>query len=401
MAKVFIEESTLTGIGDAIREKEGTAELIPVNDMKARILAIQSGGSELPEEAFNITGDCSYRFINGGWDWFVELYGNQVTTKDVSVLTNCFKKSGLTRIPFVVNIATSATGTNSCFSNMENLAECPRIRGTFKANTNLDLTDTISNCKRLRDVEDLLEPSMLDEFSAYKVTASYTTPKAVGFNACYSLRKIPSWWYKFKLNPESTTFPSNTNTVYYYAFTNCYTLDEIKNVPVWVCTAACTSNMFSNSVNNNYRIKSFTFETDENSQPIVTKWKSQTIDLTTSGFCNSSNAYNLTYYNSGITTDKRVYDDATYQALKNDPDWFSQHDIQGTAAAYSRYNHDSAVETINSLPDTSAYLASAGGTNTIKFKGTAGSKTDGGAINTLTAEEIAVAAAKGWTVSIA
>jgi hypothetical protein len=62
---------------------------------------------------------------------------------------------------------------------------------------------------------------------------------------------------------------------------------------------------------------------------------------------------------------------------------------------YSRYNHDSAVETINSLPDTSAY-----GTNTIKFKGASGALTDGGAINTLTEEEIAVAAAKGWTVTL-
>jgi hypothetical protein len=63
---------------------------------------------------------------------------------------------------------------------------------------------------------------------------------------------------------------------------------------------------------------------------------------------------------------------------------------------YARYNHDSAVNTINSLPDTSAY-----GTNTIKFRGIAGSATDGGAINTLTEEEIAVATAKGWTVSFA
>ena len=36
---------------------------------------------------------------------------------------------------------------------------------------------------------------------------------------------------------------------------------------------------------------------------------------------------------------------------------------------------------------------------TIKFKGAAGAKTDGGAINTMTEEEIAVATAKGWTVS--
>jgi hypothetical protein len=68
--------------------------------------------------------------------------------------------------------------------------------------------------------------------------------------------------------------------------------------------------------------------------------------------------------------------------------------------SYCRYNHDSAVNTINSLPDTSAYLAEKGGTNTIKFRGTLGSKTDGGAINTLTEEEIAVATAKGWTVTL-
>ena len=100
-------------------------------------------------------------------------------------------------------------------------------------------------------------------------------------------------------------------------------------------------------------------------------------------------------YNSGITSDKEVTDDATYQALKNDPDWYT------LDYNYSRYNHDSAVATINSLPDTSAYLATAGGTNTIKFKGDAGSLTDGGTINTLTDAEIAVAAAKGWTVTLA
>jgi hypothetical protein len=103
----------------------------------------------------------------------------------------------------------------------------------------------------------------------------------------------------------------------------------------------------------------------------------------------------MTGYSSGITIDKKVIDDATYQALKNDPDWYT------FKVEYSRYNHDSAVNTINSLPDTSAYLATAGGTNTIKFNGKSGSKTDGGAINTLTAEEIAVATAKGWTVTFA
>ena len=67
---------------------------------------------------------------------------------------------------------------------------------------------------------------------------------------------------------------------------------------------------------------------------------------------------------------------------------------------FSRYNHDSAVETINSLPDTSEYLATAGGTNTIKFRNYSGACTDGGGTNDLTPEEIAVATAKGWTVTI-
>ena len=44
MSKVFIEESTLTAIGDAIREKEGSAELIPTAEMAQRIGALSGGG---------------------------------------------------------------------------------------------------------------------------------------------------------------------------------------------------------------------------------------------------------------------------------------------------------------------------------------------------------------------
>ena len=79
--------------------------------------------------------------------------------------------------------------------------------------------------------------------------------------------------------------------------------------------------------------------------------------------------------------------------MKDDPDWYT------VKTQYSRYNHDSAVATINSLPDTSAYLTANGGTNTIKFENYNGNATDGGGIDALTEEEIAVAAAKGWTIS--
>ena len=170
----------------------------------------------------------------------------------------------------------------------------------------------------------------------------------------------------------------------------CYSLDEI--VGMNPQTGNIGSNCFYNTFNYDCRVKNIIFATKEGGTPYSANWRGQAIDLS----INVGYTDNITYiYNSGITADKQVTDDATYQSLKNDPDWFT------TDVNYSRYNHDSAVNTINSLPDTSAYLASVGGTNTIKFLGESGKLTDGGAINTLTEAEIAVATAKGWTVTFA
>ena len=60
----------------------------------------------------------------------------------------------------------------------------------------------------------------------------------------------------------------------------------------------------------------------------------------------------------------------------------------------SKYNRTSAVNTINSLPDLSN-----GSNNVIQFNANSGLSTEGGAISTMTEEEVAVAVAKGWTVS--
>ena len=183
-----------------------------------------------------------------------------------------------------------------------------------------------------------------------------------------------------------------SNTYFASGFFSCVVLDELVNLPI-PYTATYTWNFLNYSFSNCQRLKHLTFEINEDGTPKVVQWKNQTIDLSERiGYALRKG--NMLNYNSGITADKEVKDDATYQALKDDPDWFT------LLPAYSRYNHDSAVETINSLPDTSAYLATAGGTNTIKFQGACGSLTDGGAINTLTEEEIAVAAAKGWTVAL-
>lgn len=119
--------------------------------------------------------------------------------------------------------------------------------------------------------------------------------------------------------------------------------------------------------------------------------KNQNIKL--NGFVGYFSTYSDGYGGAGLPESAAIRDAGTYATNKNNPDsWTDMEE-------YSRYNHTSAVNTINSLPDTSAYLEANGGTNTITFLPTSGSLTDGGAVETLTEEEIAVAAAKGWTVA--
>ena len=203
---------------------------------------------------------------------------------------------------------------------------------------------------------------------------------------CNSLRHVPTSYFDAMqrgLNSNSNTYPQQMGN-----FRNSYWLDELTGVPVDYKNYF-TSNKFNLNGGLSH-LKDYIFATD-NGQPYTAKWKYQTINLSyKTGYWNSDTPLN--YYNSGITADKEVSDDATYQALKDNPDWYTLN------KSYSRYNHDSALRTINSLPDCSAYVAS-GGTNTIIFEAEAGSKTDGGACGALTAEEIAIASAKGWTVS--
>ena len=52
MAKIFIEESTLSAIGNSIRAKTGKANMIPPLNMPAEIASIQTGGGSGGGQAF-------------------------------------------------------------------------------------------------------------------------------------------------------------------------------------------------------------------------------------------------------------------------------------------------------------------------------------------------------------
>lgn len=403
----------LSAIGNAIREKTGGTDLLTLDQMPTEISNIQGGGvvEELtitsngtynppagidgyapvvvnvpqdggpPAEAFNITGDCQYMFYDNRFNWYLENYGKQITINNVSNISYMFQFNSIKEVPFdIININSGSPRMDYAFFSCSYLTKPPKIKIT-NAMYAPNMDSIFRSCSSLKELPNDYFTSMLDNWDTLNQKPNNGN-KGYLFEGCYSLRT----------HPDMTCLEQNNEwcRLYNYTFRNCKSLDEIINFPVWPATL--TDNQFNSTFSYCCRLKNMTFRKNEDGSPVVANWTNQTIDLTNYPGYNPDGPYFGS--NSGITADKQVSDDATYQALKNDPDWFSC-DIN-----YSRYNHNSAVNTINSLPDTSAYLTANGGTNTIKFKGASGALTDGGAINTLTEEEIAVATAKGWTVSL-
>ena len=386
----------LSAIGVAIREKTGKTALLTLDAMPAEILAITTGGGgsgdcngmHIPDEALVITGDCTSRFADNSWNWFIETAGDKITTHDISKVQSMFEGSyDLTNIPFEIVGNSEVSGAiylTSMFENCHNLQSVPKITNIRPSK----LDYLFRYCTNLRnlpeDMEDWFDWSYLDS-----ATSTSAGSAIYMFTGCNSLRSIPMGFLKHQ-NPKA----KNNYSYYYYGFKDCYVLDELIGLPV-PYTGAWTSNAFNSCFQNCHRLKNLTFATQADGSPIVVQWAYQTIELRDYvGY--APEASWIIDFNSGITADKEFADYYKDGALYNDPDWFTCN------IAFSRYTHDSAVATINSLPDASEYVASKGAAaiNTIAFKGSSGLSMPGGAINTLTEEEIAVAAAKGWTVTI-
>lgn len=344
----------------------------------------------IPNEALNITGNCQYRFAYGGNDWFIEQAGDKITTDGITEAGNMFYSSQVAEIPFDINVnINSITNFNNCFGGMSNLEKAPYIIGGEKTPPTSAYSGTIQinslfNANyRLKEVPNDFFWKLISNKEYWDVNRSLSTKSFdYLFYNCYSLRELPD------ISMLGGAWTSSYSTIYANCLNGSTSLNKAENYPV---CGKFSSNAMSYLAPSCFRLKDFTFMVNEGGTPKIAEWKNQTLDFSSAvGWVPNSYSRNLILnYNSGITADKEVIDDATYQALKDDPDWFSVN------INYSRYNHDSAVNTINSLPDCSAT-----GTNTIKFQGQAGALTDGGAINTLTEEEIAVATAKGWTVSL-
>lgn len=93
--KYVIQDTTLTAIGDAIREKGGTTDLIPVVDLADAITNLPSGGASVDFtnlKSVSYTGDYGSTFIpieaysalpqDFGFPAFVYVYGIELTAQN-------------------------------------------------------------------------------------------------------------------------------------------------------------------------------------------------------------------------------------------------------------------------------------------------------------------------------
>lgn len=369
----------LVALGDVVREKAGLTEPMTIEEMATAITNLSTG---IPASDLVISRNAKYFCQNGeGWFEFVKKHGDKITTQDLMYVQYMFDGcGGLTHIPFALNFADSQYVDWTYFlNNVYALEELPVMNMTKIPNT---MKDAISGCDRLKSIN--IDFNSLD-FSP--LVSSTTQYEGRCFYDDASLRALPMDYYK-QIKKYRTRSKGTSYSPYYYLAYRDKMLDAIYDMPVYTVDNY-TSNAFNNAFSNTLRLKDFTFETQEDGTPFVANWKNQTLNLAYNcGYAPNGNEIQyLQNYGNSLQV---IYNDETYQLYKNHPDATVQQ-----YAEYSRYNKASAIRTINSLPDVSA----SGGTNTIKFLGNAGSKTDEGAINTMTEEEIAVATAKGWTVT--
>lgn len=373
----------LTAIGNAIRGKTGGTDLLTLDGMVTAINGISTGGATLPPEAYVITGNCDSLFTGGKWKWYLDLYGSQVTTNNITSCASMFLDCReLTNIPFSINGKSGEDyiSCNGMFKGCDALLTLPTL--TIRP---YRMGNMFGGAKRIREIPENYATTI--DFS--RVNSYSSSIMNAMFSDCYSLRTIPSSFLKQCYSLQSSSY----SCFYANAFYNAQCLNEIVSLPVLPVTL--TSNAFINTFYNAHRVKNIIFDTNEDGTAKTANWNNQVIDLTNQVGTIGFDVNIILGYNTGITSDKYVdnYNKWAEFQNSNDPDWYTDYE------AYSRYDKASAIATINSLPDTSAYIAANGGTNTIKFKGGAGEGTGNGAINTMTEEEIAVATAKGWTVA--
>lgn len=292
------------------------------------------------DEDLTFTGDCPNLFADNKFNWLLEHYTSKLQFNNITDLEKAFQNTTIKNDISNLTFNLSKKCEISYMFGYSNLSSYPQIKGEV-----LSLSAMFYQCKNGAAIPENFFNDL-------------TFPKDIQiscngiFQYCKNIIKPPSLEVFKKLNLTKT--PSWHYTNFYYSLFEGSDIQEVRNLPVVYSQSGLNNNMFVSTVKAS-KLSIFTFEPNQ-----TALYQNQTLNLSEAGSKNQ----------------------------------WSDSDI-----LKSVYNHTSAVETINSLPDTSAYLEEKGGTNTILFFRIQGGNTEGGAIGNLTAEEIAMAAAKGWTVA--
>ena len=369
MANVLVEETSLSNIASAIRVKNGSTAVYKPGEMAAAITNLPTGGGS--DIKIYAGGDISYLFTGWGSNFYNTIKDN-IVFSNVSSGYGVFINSGITGTPsFTIPLKGPASGTYYGFLAHSNVL--PNVEVGFNNYASFD--------------------GFYSECNLKKIDFNHITTKFTGGSGFISGRDLfeDAHWLREIDFSSGTNFLQMSNLG--RMFFRCYDLDAITNLPIKRADMDFGQDTFYECCH----LKRLTFA--QMDETITPSEYSPTIDLS-DGVGYYVNVPLTTNYRIGHTTfyedgsqvmgnDYMITNATTYAKFKNSPDAWT------TNVEYSRYNRTSAVETLSTVPQ----ITNARGTPTIKFKGNAGSATDGGAINTMTAEEVAVATSKGWTVT--
>ena len=344
---------------------------------------MESGG--INEEDLKFSGGLNYFGSGGRLDNLIEhnfdkiklgWVENDGTKHGVLSFDHGFSDSSLSRIPPIIIYGVQYGSLESAFSGCKNLTELPIFSTAPYNGTIGNLRYMFSNCYSITQI-----PSGYLSNQAIALN-QYDTDTFNGiFQNCVRLEEMNDGSF--------LQYGKNYSSM----FKNCCSLRKLEGIVLKDFEIKTVTNQFSGTFDNCAMLSSLIFSTSGDY-----KMQSQTIDLTTCGYSTDKDGkYKFGSYTFQLPIAKGVFNENTYERLKNTEDYWTNQ------VAYSKYDRQSAIATINSLPDTKKYLNSEPSAypNKIKFKKGAGSaKGDLYNMSNLTDEEKGVAFDKGWTVEL-
>lgn len=346
---------------------------------------MESGG--INEEDLKFSGGLSYFDDDGRLDNLIEhnfdkikigWVENDGTKHGVLSFDHGFSDSSLSRFPPIIIYGAQYTSLESAFSGCKNLTELPIFSTTPYTGAIGNIRFMFSEC-----------------YSITQIPSGYLSNQAIALNQYVSDTFSGVFWDCFKLEEMNDGSFLQYGKDYSNMFNTCCSLRKLEGI-VLNNNRTMSSDEFISTFDNCAMLSSLVFNS-----PGDYKMKNQEIDLTTCGYSTDKDGkYKSKHstYTFQLPFVKKVFNETSYERLKNTADWWT------ADVAYSKYDRQSAIATMNSLPDTRKYidtLTGYGNENIIKFKKGAGSaKGDLYNMSNLTDEEKDIAFSKGWTVEL-